>query len=121
MKAYLTLFLIILFCGVNSYVTIFLYNHELEKRIISLLTHVPLLLFFTTITLVQYWGDNTITDIRVQMIGKFVIISFLTVYCLNNLGWVNGATRKLFYFYGMNLAGLLILLISSYRHKSFKQ
>lgn len=117
MKTYLVIFLIILFCGVHTYVTLLLSNYTFDTRVIKLMIHVPLLIFSASLYASEYIGDNSIHSKRVQLIGKFIILVFLTLYCLNYLGLIEGVTRKLFYFYGINLVGLLMILISSYRHK----
>lgn len=120
MKTYFTLFLVILFCGVHAYVTILLSSGmQFERRIISLMTHVPVTLFYAAICLLET-GRNSIYDKQFQNIGKLIIFVFLLMYCLNSAGIVSGVTGKLFWFYGINLVGLLMILISTYRHGNFK-
>ena len=120
MKSYFTLFLIILFCGVHAYVTILLSSGmQFERRIISLMTHIPVTVLYGSICLLES-GRNSVYDRQIQCIGKLIIFVFLLMYCLNSMGLVNGVTQKLFWFYGINLVGLLMILISTYRHGNFK-
>jgi len=120
MKTYLILLSIILFCGSFALVTDLLNQNVYESRIIALMTHVPLLIFSGIIYVSEYWGINSAYDKQFQQIGKLTIFVFLFMYCLNSYGLISGVTGKLFWFYGINLVGLLMIFISSYRHGNFK-
>lgn len=120
MKVYAVIFLIMLFCGAHAYVTLMLSTHVFERETIALMTHVPLLVFSSALFVSEYIGDNTHHVKQFQLLGKLIIFVFLLMYCLNYLGVVQGATKKLLLFYGINLAGLLMIFISTIKNGNFK-
>jgi hypothetical protein len=120
MKTYFILACLVLYCFTFTLVTYLLSIQKFERWEISLMTHVPLLVFSGIIYVSEYWGFNSIHDKRLQQISKICIFTFLLGYCLNSYGLVSGMTGKLFWFYGINLVGLSMILISSYRHGNFK-
>jgi len=120
MKTYLLLLSIISFCASFTLVTYLLGIKKFERWEISLMTHVPLMVFSLILYASEYIGHNSIHDKKFQMIGKFIIFVFLLMYCLNSYGLTSGTTKKLLLFYGINLVGLLMIFISSYRHGNFK-
>lgn len=120
MKTYFILLLLVAFCWAFVIVTYLLSNYTFDRWQISLMTHVPLLLFSGAIFITEYTGKNSTHDKMFQSIGKLLIFVFLLMYCLNSAGLVTSATGKLFWFYGINLAGLLMIFISTYRHGNFR-
>ena len=119
MKSYLILLSIVLYCMVYTIVCYLLQTQTFEKRYISLMTHLPLLLFSIALYSSEYIGKNSSDDKRLQQIGKVCILSFLIGYCLNSMGFFSEATHKLFYFYGINLLGSIMIFISTIRHRFF--
>ena len=119
MKSYLILLSIVLYCIAFTIVCYLLQINTFEKKYVSIMTHLPLLLFSLSLYSSEYIGKNSEDDKNLQKIGKICIVSFLIGYCLNSMGLVTGITYKLFWFYGLNLIGALMIYISAIRHRYF--
>ena len=119
MKSYLILLSIVLYCIAFTIVCYLLQINTFEKKYVSIMTHLPLLLFSISLYASEYIGKNSEDDKNLQKIGKICIVSFLIGYCLNSMGLVTGITYKLFWFYGLNLIGALMIFISTIRHGFF--
>ena len=120
MKTYFILLLLVAFCWAFVIVTYLLSEYKFERWQISLMTHVPLMLFSGGVFLSEHVGKNSIHDRKFQLVGKWIIFVFLFLYCLNSAGLVTSVTGKLFWFYGINLVGLLMIFISTLRHGNFR-
>ena len=119
MKSYLILLSIVLYCIAFTIVCYLLQINSFEKKYISLMTHLPLLLFSIALYSSEYIGKNSSDDKRLQQIGKVCILSFLIGYCLNSLGLIDGISYRLFWFYAINSIGLSMIYISAIRHRFF--
>lgn len=120
MKTYFILLIMVVFCWAFVIVTYLLSKYSFPSWQISLMTHAPLMLFSAGVFLSEYTGRNSIHDKKFQAISKWIIFVFLLMYCLNSTGLVTSVTAKLFWFYGINLVGLLMIFISTLRHGNFK-
>jgi hypothetical protein len=119
MKTYFILFTLVLYCIVFTSVVYMLHVQKFDRWQISLMTHLPLLILSLVVYISEYWGINSNYDRQFQKIGKLLMVAFLIIYCLNSYGLIRGIERLL-WFYGINLLGLSMILISSYRHGNFK-
>ena len=119
MKSYLILLSIVLYCIAFTIVCYLLQTHTFEKKYISIMTHLPLLLFSIALYSSEYIGKNSSDDKRLQQIGKVCILSFLIGYCLNSMGLIDSISYRLFWFYAINSIGLSMIFISTIRHRFF--
>ena len=119
MKTYLILLSIVLYSIVYTIVCYFLQTNSFEKKYVSIMTHLPLLLFSLSLYASEYIGKNSTHDKNLQKIGKICMLSFLIGYCLNSLGLINGISYRLFWFYAINSIGLSMIFISTIRHRFF--
>lgn len=121
MKTLATTICLLLYCVICSFIMHYIHYTKLERHHISLLTHFPLLLFYFYIFMLRNFTKNSHMDKELYKIGELMILSFLTVYCLNSKALISGATQKLIWFNGLNIVFITMVLTSSLRYGLFKK
>jgi len=121
MKQLLIIFLALFYCLFSSYVMYYIGHNIVEVRIIALLTHIPILLVMACRFYLGNFTKNSYIDDQLYQIIDFMLICFMVLYCLNNKGIMGGVTNKLLFFNGLNVAFILIVLTSGFRHGIFKK
>ena len=118
MKSYLLLLSLVIYSLVYSLVVYLLEVKKFEKWHISLMTHLPLLIFHSILYISEYCGKNSFYDKEIQKIGKLLIFVFLLIYCMNSYGLISGL-QKILWFYLANSIALSMIFISTIRHRFF--
>lgn len=120
MKSLLIIVLIFIYCLSMSAALYYIDNNQVDKPTIGLLTHSPMLFLILSMLLFRGLTKSTYIENQLYLIADFMIVSFLFLYCLNNKGWLSGATMKLLTFNGLNVVFILIVLTNGLRHGIFK-
>jgi len=121
MKVFVIIILIFIYCLSMSAALYYIGNNVVDKPTIGLLTHSPMLFLILSMLLFRGFTKSTHIENQLYLIADFMIVSFLFLYCLNNKGWLSGATTKLLTFNGLNVVFILIVLTNGLRHGIFKK
>lgn len=121
MKSLIVILLIAIYCISMSMSLYYVGNNIVDRPTIGLLTHVPMLFLMLGVLLLRNLTKNNATEKQLYMIADFMIISFLFLYCANNLGMLPGVTKKLLFFNGLNIALIIIVLTNGFKHGIFKK
>lgn len=121
MKSALIISVIFIYCISMSLSLHYVGNNIVDRHIIGLLTHAPMLFMIGFVLILRNFTLNNSMHKELYLIADFMILSFLCLYCLNNMGLVSGVTKKLLAFNGLNVVFILIVLTNGFRHGIFKR
>lgn len=122
MKTALLMSFIIAYCILTLVIMYYIGHYKVEKPTLSILTHLPLMLFLIgSMLFKKFTGVNGYFDKQLFDTGEFIVISFLLIYCLNAKGYLDKGTNSMIAFFGLNIVFLTMILTGGCKHGIFRK